>query len=382
MPRCTAPRPGVAVNPVALGVPVAIDARRLQERPLGGVGRWLANLLPHLTAQADVVLLSDAGRPPVAFPAPATGPGARLAEAPLWLPAAAPEVVWMQVSVARWLRRFGGVFHGTFYQLPAAWHGPAVVTFHDLAPRDHPEDFAGDDLKRLVWVAQLRQAARQAAAIQTDSEFIRQAILAAYRVHPDQVVVAPPSVDPVFRADRQAQGRARAQALGVEGGYVVALGGARRRGLAVAVDAWCQARARGAGEALVVVGNEVPPPRRHVFWAERLPDEAWADVLAGATAFCYPTRYEGFGMPALEAAASGVPVVCAPVGALPEVLGDAAQWCAAPTAERMGEGLFAVLSDPQRQAALRAAGLARAATAPTWADAAAVLLETYARVAS
>lgn len=382
MRRCIAPWPGIAAKPVALGVPVAIDARRLQERPLGGVGRWLANLLPHLAAQAEVVLLSDASRPAAAFPAPAGRSGARLAEAPLWLPAGAPEVVWVQASVARWLRGFRGVFHGTFYQLPAAWNGPSVVTFHDLAPRDHPEDFAGQNLKRLVWLAQLRQAARQAAAIQTDSECMRQAILAAFRVHPDQVVVASPSVDPVFRADRQAQGRARARALGVDAGYVVALGGARRRGLPVAVDAWCQARAHGAGEALLVVGNEEPPPRRDVFFAGRLTDEAWADVLAGATAFCYPTRYEGFGMPALEAAASGVPVVCAPVGALPEVLGDAAQWCAAPKPQPMADGLLAVLSDPQRQAQLRAAGLARAAAAPPWADAAAVLLETYARVAS
>jgi glycosyltransferase involved in cell wall biosynthesis len=362
---------------VALTVPVAIDGRRLQERPLAGVGRWLAHLLPHLASEADLVLLTDARRPPAAVPAPG---GGVVAEAPLWLPTGAPEVVWIQASVARWLRGFRGVFHGTFYQLPLAWRGPSVVTFHDLAPREHPEDFAGAPLKRLVWNAQLLAAARQAAVLQTDSQYIRQAVLARYRLDPGRVVVAGPGVDPVFHPDRGHAGRALAASLGVTGNYVVAVGGARRRALPVAVAAWAEARSQGATEDLVVVGAETPPPRPGLVATGRLPDQQWADLLAGATALCYPTRYEGFGMPALEAAASGVPVVCARLGPLPEVLGDAAEWCEAPTAPAIAAGLRRLLADPARQAELRRAGLARAAAAPTWADSARVLLDTYARV--
>jgi glycosyltransferase involved in cell wall biosynthesis len=365
--------------PVSLAVPIAIDARRLQEHPLGGVGRWLANLLPHLAARADIVLLTDGGRPPAAFSVPGAG---RLAEAPLWLPARAPELVWIQVSVPRWLRHFRGVFHGTFNQLPASWRGPAVVTFHDLATRDHPEDFTGSPLKRAVWNAQFRQAAYQAGAIQTDSEYIRQAILATYPVAPSHVVVAAPSVDPVFHPDRRAQGRALAASLGVTGDYIVAVGGARRRGLEVAVGAWVLARAHGARESLVVVGTEKPSPRPGMVAVGRVDDSQWADLLAGATALCYPTRYEGFGMPALEAAASGVPVVCARVGPLPEVLGDAPEWCNGTTVAPIAAGLERLLADPVRQEQRRRAGLTRAAQAPTWADAAGVLIDTYAQVAS
>jgi glycosyltransferase involved in cell wall biosynthesis len=365
--------------PTRLSVPVAIDGRRLQERPLSGVGRWLANLLPLLAAEADIVLLTDGGRRPAAFPLPGTG---MLAEAPLWLPARAPELVWIQLSVPRWLRGWRGVFHGTFNQLPVAWKGPEVVTFHDLATRDHPEDFTGQPLKRMIWNAQFRQAARQAAAIQTDSEYIRRAVLASYRVDPDRVVVAAPSVDPVFSPDRRAHGHALAASLGVSGGYIVAVGGARRRGLPVAVEAWAAARTRGASEELVVVGGESPAPRPGLFFAGRLPDESWADLLAGATALCYPTRYEGFGMPALEAAASGVPVVCARVGPLPDVLGDAPEWCEGTSVTAIAAGLERLLADPLRQEQRRQVGLARAASRPTWADAARVLLETYARVAA
>jgi glycosyltransferase involved in cell wall biosynthesis len=369
----------VGPAPSALDVPVAIDGRRLQERPLSGVGRSLANLLPHLAAQADVVLLTDGGRSPAAFSVPGVG---RLAEAPLWLPARAPELVWIQVSVPRWLRGFGGVFHGTFNQLPAAWHGASVVTIHDLATRDHPEDFTGSPVKRAVWNAQLRQAARQAGAIHTVSEHIRRAVLAAYPVDPSHVVVAAPSVDPVFRPDRRDQGRALAATLGVTGDYIVAVGGARRRGLEVAVAAWAEARAHGAVEDLVVVGNELPAPRPGLVAAGRVDDSQWADLLAGATALCYPTRYEGFGMPALEAAASGVPVVCGRVGPLPEVLGDAAEWCEGTTVGAIAAGLERLLGDPIRREQRRQAGLARAALAPTWADAAAVLIGLYAQVAS
>ncbi|MDQ1399924.1 MAG: hypothetical protein QOK20_1856 [Acidimicrobiaceae bacterium] len=346
---------------------------------MSGVGRWLANLLPLLAAEADIVLLTDAGRPPAAFSRPGTG---MLAEAPLWLPARAPEVVWIQASVPRWLRRWGGVFHGTFNQLPAAWRGPTVVTFHDLATHDHPEDFTGSPVKRMIWNAQFRQAAHQASAIQTDSAYIRHAVLATYPVDPRDVVVAAPSVDPVFSPDRRSRGQALASNLGVSSGYIVAVGGARRRGLPVAVEAWAQARAHGATEELVVVGSEIPSPRPGLFAAGRVPDEQWADLLAGATALCYPTRYEGFGMPALEAAASGVPVVCARVGPLPEVLGDAPEWCEGTTVTPIADGLQRLLADPVRQDQRRQAGLARAASSPTWADAARVLLETYARVAS
>jgi alpha-1,3-rhamnosyl/mannosyltransferase len=93
--------------------------------------------------------------------------------------------------------------------------------------------------------------------------------------------------------------------------------------------------------------------------------------------FCYPTRFEGYGMPALEAAASGVPVVCAPVASLPEVLGQAAEWCATPTVADVAPALQRLLGSPERQAELRAAGLARAALAPTWAQSAQVEVAAY-----
>ena len=337
------------------------------------MGRWLANLLPHLATGADVVLLTDGRQGPV---------GRGVAEAPLWVPGGAPGVVWLQVGVAWWLRGFRGVFHGTFNALPAAWPGPAVVTIHDLAPLHHPEDFAHRHLKVLAWRAQLRCAVRQARVIQTNSSFTRQSVVDTYRLDPDRVVVARPAVDPVFSPAGRDEGRLLAARLGVEGDYIVALGGAPRRGLAVAIEAWSRARDAGIPHQLIVIGDSTSPvPRAGVVHAGRLMDPAWAGLLAGSSALCYPTRYEGFGMPALEAAACGVPVVCARVGPLPEVLGEAAEWCLAPTVDDISAGLIRVLSDEKRRADLGRAGLARVAASPTWAQSARVVLDAYARAA-
>ncbi len=347
---------------------VAVDGRRLQERPLGGVGRWLANLLPHLAAEADIVLLTDRRRPPVSASVP---------ESALWLPSRLPELVWVQMSAAWWLRGFSGVFHGTFNALPAAWRGPAVVTVHDLAALHHPEDFQGDKLRLATWKIQLRRAVHQACAIHTHSKHIRDAIIATYGVDPDRIVVAPIPVDPVFSPTKRDAGLHLAARLGVSSPYVIAIGGAPRRGLPVAIQAWQQARNAGADEELIVVGPDTPEPRPGLHYVGRLLDEEWASLLAGATAFCYPTRYEGFGLPALEAAGSGVPVICPRTGPLPDILGEAAEWCETSAASRIGEGLMTVLFDQARQAQLRRAGLARVADSITWAESARFILDAY-----
>jgi glycosyltransferase involved in cell wall biosynthesis len=112
-------------------------------------------------------------------------------------------------------------------------------------------------------------------------------------------------------------------------------------------------------------------------WAGAVDDEEWADLLAGAEAFCYPTRYEGFGVPALESMACGSPVVCARVASLPEVLGDAAEWCDAATVEAIAVGLRRVLDDPEHAAVLRERALARAAAHPSWEHTAGVMLRAY-----
>jgi glycosyltransferase involved in cell wall biosynthesis len=346
---------------------VAIDARRLQDRPLGGVGRSLAGILEAVAGEVDVVLLTDALRPP----APSALPQVALGR-----PRGTPETIWLQWSAARWLRTFDGVFHGTFNGLPLRSRVPAVVTLHDLSWELHPEGFSA--AKRRVFQFHGRHAARTARRVLVPSAYTKSEIVDHYGIDPHRVVVSPWGADKRFAPTNAASARAVCDRLGVTGRYVVAMGGAPRRGLDVAIAAWRRVRAGGTDVALVVVGRETARPGEPgVVLAGAVDDQAWEALLAGADAFCYPTRYEGFGIPALESIASGTPVVCAPVASLPEVLGEAAQWCPTPTVDAIADGLQRVLTDRERAATLRAEGLCRAAQHPSWEHAAKVHVQAY-----
>ncbi|MFL5822286.1 MAG: glycosyltransferase family 4 protein [Solirubrobacteraceae bacterium] len=357
---------------------LAIDGRPLQGEPLG-VARYLSGVLPVLAQDADVFVLLE-GRRPVPQE---TLDG--IQTVPLSAPRGVPALGWLELAVAPWLRRFDGVFHGAFNLLPLTWRGASVLTLHDLAPQLHPEDFRLD--RQIAWRLNMRAAVRRARRITTVSEFVRGQIVEYFKLAPEQVVVAPDAVAPVFNPDRAARAPELARALGIAPPYIVALGGAPRRGLPVAIEAWRtvkrQREATGAPTvALAVLGQADIAPEPGLVQLRPLEDEDWATLLAGAQALCYPTRYEGFGLPALEAAASGTPVVCTPVASLPEVLGDAGCWAASPSPDAIAEVLHRVLHDPQWHGERRSAGLEQARSATSFAQTAAILLEAYRQAAA
>jgi glycosyltransferase involved in cell wall biosynthesis len=229
----------------------------------------------------------------------------------------------------------------------------------------------------MSYLTQARWSARHAGAVVTISEHARQSIVDTYHVPSERLFVARPAVDPIFSPTSTRELPQLMARLGITVPYVVALGGAKRRGLEVAVAAWQQLPSGRDRPLLVVVGPESPPSVPGIVHAGPLDDKDWAALLAGAVAFCYPTRFEGYGMPALEAAASGVPVVCARIGPLPEVLGDAAEWCATPSVSEIASGLSRILGNDERRKALRQAGITRAAAAPSWGESAKVICQAY-----
>jgi glycosyltransferase involved in cell wall biosynthesis len=212
----------------------------------------------------------------------------------------------------------------------------------------------------------------------TGSQVVKMDLERTYRLKPDQVLVSPQGIDPVFRPTADAQA-ARAR-FGLDGRYVVALGGSVRRNLPMAIEAW--RRAMGPDVPLVVVGPEPPDAAPGIVHAGRVDDDTWAGLLAGSSAFIYPTAYEGFGMPGLEALACGAPVIAARVGSLPEVLGDAAAWTERLDADAIAAKLSQVVADAALASDLRSRALARAAAAPGWEQAAAVHLQAYRRAAA
>jgi glycosyltransferase involved in cell wall biosynthesis len=343
---------------------VAIDARWIQDQPLDGVGRYLANLLPLVAPEFTVHLLFDSRRPPRETDLPAT-----------YLRSAFPSATtWIESPAVRWLRGFDGIFYTPWYGLPLRQPVPMVVTIHDIVFETHPEWFRPG--RYWPFRIQARRAARTAVRILTPSTFVREQILDRYQVAPERVVAAPHGIDPVFTPNIRPQALAEL-APGLEGTrYIVALGGAQRRQVDVSIEAWRRLRRAGIDDELVVIGGESPPNEPGLRHMTGLSDQAWATLLAGARALVYPTLFEGFGMPASEAMASGTPVVCAPVAALPEVLGESAQWCESPSVDSIAAGLIELLTSDQKYRQLRDGGLARARTM-TWQASAAVMTQAF-----
>jgi glycosyltransferase involved in cell wall biosynthesis len=269
----------------------------------------------------------------------------------------------MAIAVPRLLRRLGADLGHFQYALPLFSPCPSVVTIHDLSFERKPALMRRKD--RLVFKAVVPRAARKAAKVLTVSERTRGDLRELYGVPDERIVVTPNGVDPAFTPSNTL----------LQGDYVLAVGAVQERKNPLAA----LAAADAVGLPLVVAG-----PRKDEALAREL-ERGGARVVGyveqdelvrlyrGAACLVQPSRYEGFGLPVLEAMASGTPVVAVPEQALREVAGDAAVW----TDERgLADGIRQAVAERDR---LVAAGLERARRF-SWAETARRTLEVYRQV--
>ena len=279
------------------------------------------------------------------------------------LPARSQELR-MAWALPRVLHRLGASLVHTQYALPLHAPCPVVVTIHDLSfEREDPVLMGRRD--RWIFRRVVPRAARGAARVLTVSERTKRDLVERYGVPPERVVVTPNGVDPSFGPD----GASCNLQLGP---YALAVGAIQPRKNQLAA----LAAAREAGLELVVVG----PVRDESVAAElraqgaRLEGyvavERLAELYRGAACLVQPSRHEGFGLPVVEAMASGTPVVVVPDPALVEVAGDAA---VVVDEARLADGIRQAVAESER---LRAAGLARASTF-SWERAADATVRVY-----
>jgi len=381
-------------------VRVGIDATFLEAGALhSGMGVYTRGLVSALAAEPglapDLVLLSYE-RPQAAPPELAWYPLPRLRVGKL--------SAWLshQVLLGRAARRCQlDLLHvpGVNVRLsrpgvPLLTSCPLVVTLHDVIPLCFYNGRLGPKLPwKLTWAVRLALlAVRRAARVITVSRSARQDILRYTSIPAERVVAIYNGLDP-----RPARRTASAAALahrGVPQDYVLYAGSFEpRKNFVGAVAGYCEAvrrlpsvpplvalveRDSGHRPAAVAALAASGVHDRVVLVDSLADDELW-QLYAGARCMLYPSLYEGFGFPPLQALACGVPVVASPAGALAEVLADAPLYIDPRAPEDIARGLITVLNEPMRAASMRQLG-DQVARRYRWDTCAAQTLEVYRQV--
>ncbi len=270
------------------------------------------------------------------------------------------DALWYPVALGRRARTLD-VLHCTTFRGPTRAGVPTVLTVHDLAILRAPEAFPR--WHRLYGRAGLRRVLRAADAIVSVSEFSRAETSELAGVPPERIRVIPHGVDSVFTPDGPR----------ADGDYVLAVGTLEpRKNLARAVEA-----AREAGVALRVVGARGWGGVEVDGWVGEIPDAELAALYRGARCVLYPSLYEGFGLPVLEAMACGTPVVTSVATAMEEVAGGAAILVDPLDVAAIAQGIHEAA---ERRDELVTVGLARAGEL-TWERAADSVVELWSELA-
>jgi glycosyltransferase involved in cell wall biosynthesis len=333
------PRPGSSARTMPR---VAINATPLLS-PLTGIGNYIAQLGAALRALDAVDVYSFYGvrwrhESPMAPAGGAAGRNPPLREfVKRWLP-------WkrelrgaqQRLMFGHGLRRHAiELYHEPNY-IPLRYDVPVVVTVHDLSwlryPATHPAD-------RIRWLERgLPRALAQSAAILVDSAFVRDELLSTFAVRRERVKIAHLGVGPEFRPRNMEETATTLEPLDLRhGGYILSVGTIEPRknlGHVLAAYALLPAALRDRFPLVIAgargwrAGNlerelRLLTDRGQIRFLGHVPAIDLPNLYAGAALFVFPSLYEGFGLPPLEAMASGVPVLVSDRASLPEVVGGA-----------------------------------------------------------
>ena len=375
---------------------IGIDARTLSGRFTGDRTYWRGLLGGLGAVGGEHQYFLYLRRPLDGDPPPGLGPNFH------WrtVPTPAQDAAWMLFGFPHALKADKIDVAHTQYNVPLlGCPCPVVTTVHDVSFKVHPELFLPRD--RWILNTLVPRSMKRAARVIAVSESTRRDILRNYKGVPeDKVRVVLEAADARFRPPPGGQETARAlvnKGLGLDDRpYLLAVGVLQpRKNLAVLLDAF----------ALLKLGlkiNDEPPPhrlllagkpgwldttqaevdalpeavRRDVVLTGYVADDALPGLYGGADALCYPSRYEGFGLPPLEAMACACPVLCSRTSSLPEVVGDAGILLPYGDSDAWARALSKLMLSPAVGARWRERGPARAALF-SWEKAARETLDVY-----
>ena len=345
---------------------VAIDTRKIHDF---GIGTYIRNLLRQLARidrDTEYVLLcreADLGI------AAQLGPNFRSVREP------SPNYSLREQIHVPWVlrRERPDVYHAPHYVLPPAVRCRSVVTIHDcihlMFPQYLPNRAAYAYARTSMWAA-----ARRSDRILTVSEASKRDILSLFNVKPEKIVVVYNAIDEHFSTTPSEEHVARVrERYQLDHKFVLYVGNIKpHKNLVRLIEAFSELRRTHDDLKLLIIGDEIsklPALRRavhrhklhkYVRFLGYLKDDTLTVLYRLASVFVFPSLYEGFGLPPLEAMASGTPVVTSNVSSLPEVTGDAAVLVDPYDVDSIGNGMRRILDDPQLAEALRIKGLKRA----------------------
>jgi glycosyltransferase involved in cell wall biosynthesis len=348
-------------------VRIAIDARKLHDYGIGTYVRNLLRQLARVDQTSEYVLLC---RPQDVGVAAQLGPNFRAVAS-----TAPPYSVREQLAIPALVRRErADLFHTPHYVLPPLVGRPTVVTIHDcihlMFPQYLPNRFAHAYARAFMW-----SAAQRSERILTVSEASKRDILRFFSVPEEKIHVIYNAIDERFGIappdDEVVRVRERYQLFDQ---FLLYAGTIKpHKNLERLIQAFFQLRHEGFDHLkLLIIGDEIskyPALRRtvhrcklhkHVRFLGFVPDQTLAILYRLAAAFVFPSLYEGFGLPPLEAMASGTPVVTSNISSLPEVVGDAAVLIDPYDPAAIAQGVRQVLTSPTLRDDLVRRGLARA----------------------
>ena len=304
-------------------------------------------------------------------------------------------LVRIPLILSRELRRHPVDVLHVQYTAPPFAPCPIVTTIHDLAFEHLPETF-----NRRSWMQlrlTVRSTARRAAQIITVSEYSQQDIIKTYGVPPEIVIVTPESAPPGFtRVTAETELQKMRRIYGIEGDYILSLCSIQpRKNLVRLIEAYSLLRRshrEGKLPQLVLAGKRGWLDKETRRAAQRqdmsagirftgyVADEHLNALYSAATCFVYPSYFEGFGLPILEAMKCGTPVIAGNRTSIPEVAGQAALLFDPFDVQSLVEALKRVLNDPQYRVMLSAKGLQRASEF-SWQTTARLTLAAYEKAA-
>ncbi len=329
---------------------VALDGTPLSVSS-GGIRRYtfeLSRALALTFPEDDFFLLSDQPTPELAGrPANLHRSGAprNFLERRWWLAGLSREMARRKIEL----------FHGVDFATPYLPLRPTVLTLHDLSPwKDFGGSPASERVRRrtpgLVGLG-------LATMVVTPSEAARREAIGRFRIHPRRVVAVPLAASSAFHPVR---------GPAPERPYFLYVGGLEaRKNVGLIVAAWREI-ARQHAVDLVLVGKRrpdfpAPPQVEGLRWLGEAPDEDLPRLYSGAVAFVYPSLYEGFGLPPLEAMCCGTAVLVSRDEAVAEVVGDAGLRLEAHDVRAWAEAMRGMLSNAEARGDLGTRGLRRAA---------------------